>query len=136
MEVNIMLNIILAIPLLMHGLAHVSGLLASWTSLDVGYADNPWLFSQGVYLQSLTSRIFGMLWLAAMIGLAGSGVGIITRQEWWPVLAVASAVLSLVVILPWWNTVPAGAKIGAIFNLLLLAVLLSPLKRGLFDLLS
>lgn len=129
-----MWNILLAIPLLMHGLAHISGLLASWTSLDVGYADNPWLFSQGVYLQSLTGRIFGLLWLAAMIGLVGSALGLVFRQEWWRALAVASAVLSLVVILPWWNTVPPGAKIGAIFNLLVLAAMLTPLQRRLFDL--
>ena len=131
-----MWNILFAVPLLMHGLAHISGFLASWTSLDVGYADHPWLFSQGVFLQSLTGRIFGLLWLIAMLGLAGSALGLVFRQGWWPALAVVATVLSLVVILPWWNTVPPGAKLGVVFNLLVLATLLTPLQRRLFELLG
>jgi hypothetical protein len=123
-----------AAPLLMHGLAHISGLLASWTGVDAGYSSKPWLFSQSVYLDSAVGRIFGLLWLMAMLGLVGSAFGLVFRQDWWLPLAVAASVMSLVVILPWWNTVPSGAKFGAFFDLLVIAALLSPLQGKLLQL--
>jgi hypothetical protein len=126
-----MLRIVLAIPFLPHGLAHLSGFLASWTRAGAGYTDKPWIFSENVQLQSWVGRIFGILWVVAMVGLVGTGVGIITRQAWWPSLAIAASAISLVVILPWWNTVPPGAKVGAAFDLLVIAVLLSPLQERL-----
>ena len=48
--------------------------------------------------------------------------------------ALPAAVLSLAVILPWWNTVPLGAKMGAAFDLLVLVVLLTPLKERILAL--
>lgn len=128
-----MWKIIFAIPLFAHGLAHVSGFLASWTSLEVGYSSKPWLFSQSVHLQSVTGRIFGLLWIIAMMGLVGSALGFVWQRAWWPSLAIASAAISLAVIAPWWNTVPPGAKIGAAFDLLVLAVLLTPLQGKLLE---
>lgn len=126
-----MWKFIFALPLFAHGLAHLSGFMASWTSTDAGYANKPWLFSEGIYLHSLVGRVFGLLWLAAMVGLVGSAFGLGLWQDWWSALAVMAAVISLVVIVPWWNTVPLGAKIGAAFDVLVLVVLLSPLKERL-----
>lgn len=128
-----MWKIIFAIPLFAHGLAHISGFLASWTSLEVGYSSKPWLFSQSVYLQTMTGRIFGLLWVIAMIGLVGSALGFVFQREWWSPLAIASAAISLAVIVPWWNTVPPGAKVGAAFDLLVLAILLSSLQGKLLQ---
>lgn len=128
-----MWRFLLAIPLFLHGLAHLSGFLASWTRGDFGYTTKPWLLSPGVHLDSGAGRFFGLLWLIAMLGLVGSAVGLAFHQGWWSWLAVASAVVSLVVIVPWWNTVPAGAKVGAFFDLLVLVVLLSPLQAKLFN---
>jgi hypothetical protein len=71
-----------------------------------------------------------------MVGLVGAGLGLVFNKEWWPLLAVASSVISLVVILPWWNTVPPGAMFGAFFDLLLLFTLISPLHGKLIDLLT
>jgi hypothetical protein len=56
---------------------------------------------------------------------------LVFRQAWWPSLAIASAIISLIVIVPWWNTVPPGAKAGAFFDLVILAILLSPLQGKL-----
>jgi hypothetical protein len=136
MEEKTMLRFLIAVPLFLHGMAHISGFLASWTRGDFGYSPRPWLISSGVHLNSGVGRVFGLLWLIAMAGLVGAALGLVFRQEWWPWLAVTAAVLSLIVIIPWWNTVPAGARFGAIFDLLLLAVLLSPLQIKLFDLIQ
>jgi hypothetical protein len=123
-----MLNYILAVPLIGHGLAHISGFIASWTRRQAGFYNNPWLLSNGVKLNSPLGKLFGLLWLAAAAALSASGVGLILMQDWWMNAAIAGAVISLVVIVPWWRTVPPGARIGAAFDLLILAVLFSPLK--------
>jgi hypothetical protein len=128
-----MWKFIFAIPLLFHGLAHVSGFLASWTSINAGYAERTWIFSQTVHLQHGIGRIFGLLWLVASAGLVGSALGIVLHRDWWPALAIASAAVSIVVIAPWWGTVPPGAKVGATFDLLVLVLLLSPLQGKLLE---
>ena len=129
-----MLRIVFALPLLGHGLAHLSGFLAAWTGANTGFPDKPWIFSSAVYLNSPVGKVFGLLWLLSLTGLAGSGLGILLRQEWWPVLAMAGAILSLVVIVPWWQAVPPGAWIGAAFDIIILVILATPLKDRLIEL--
>ncbi len=131
-----MWRFLLAIPLLVHGLAHLSGFLASWTKGDFGYTKQPWLISSGVRLNSGAGRMFGILWLIAMAGLVASALGLAFHQGWWQWLAMVSAIVSLIVIVPWWNTVPPGARVGAIFDALVLVVLLSPLQTKLLTIIE
>ena len=124
-----LLRYFFVVALAMHGLAHITGFIASWTSLPAGYPEKPWVLSSSVTLQSPIGRVFGALWLVASVTLVGAAVGLVRRSEWWPGLAMAGATLSLLVILPWWNTVPPGAKIGAAFDVLVMLALLLPLRE-------
>jgi hypothetical protein len=123
-----MLRFVIALPLLGHGLAHLSGVLAAWTSADVGFRSNPCILSSSLRLSSGIGRVFGLIWLLALLALAGSGLGLILRQAWWYQLALVGSVLSLAAIVPWWNAVPTGAKIGAAFDVLLFILLATPVK--------
>jgi len=131
-----MFRILFAIPLIAHGLAHISGFIAAWTAAEAGYTDHPWLFSDNVTLESPMGKVFGLLWLVAAIGLVGSGLGLLLRQEWWLMAAVLSAAISLVVIVPWGRTVPPGALVGAAFDMLVILVLKTPLRERLLELVS
>lgn len=131
-----MLKFVFALPMIGHGLAHISGFLASWTSIDAGYSPKPWIFSPGITLAGPVGRFFGLLWLAASIVLLSSGFGIIFLQNWWPTFALYGAIISLIVIVPWWNTVPPGAKIGAVFDVIVLVIVLTPLKEKVIGLIS
>lgn len=125
-----MWRIILAIPLMAHGLAHLSGFIAAWTTADVGFSTS-WIFlSSELSLHSSVGKLFGLLWLAATATLVAAGAGVLWQRSWGAPLALVAALISLAVILPWWNTVPPGAKLGALFDLLVLMVLLSPLKAA------
>ena len=126
-----MIRFLVAFPWIMHGLAHLSGFLASWTGSSVGFPDRPWLFSSNITLQTPVGKLFGLLWLVAGIGIVGSGVGFLTGRPWWPALAMAAAGVSLLVILPWWRSIPPGAWAGAVFDILVLVVLWLPLKERL-----
>jgi hypothetical protein len=127
---------IFALPFLIHGLAHISGFLASWTSADAGYKKTPWVFSSGVFLNSPLGKVFGLLWFVAFVGFIGTAYGIVFGHIWWPQVVIAVSTVSLFVIVPWWNTVPPGAKIGALFNVLSIVVVMSPLKDSLIELIS
>ncbi len=126
-----MIRMLVAFPWIMHGLAHLSGFLASWTGGSFGFPERPWLLTPSVTLQSPVGRAFGLLWLIAGAGIVGSGIGFLIGKTWWPVLAMISAGISLLVILPWWRSVPPGAWAGAVFNVLVLVVLPLPLKDRL-----
>ena len=95
-----MLRFFVALPLLVHGLAHICGFLASWTKKDQGFKDEPWLLSRDVTLHSQLGRAFGLLWLMSMVAFIGAGFGIILKQFWWPQAVLFGSVLSLIVILP------------------------------------
>jgi hypothetical protein len=126
----------LATPLILHGIAHISGFISSWTSNLAGFVERPWILSSTVTLRDPLGRAFGLLWLVALFSLVGAGLGLISAQDWWPSLTVIGAALSLVVILPWWNTVPPGAKVGALFNLLVILLLLLPVKSRILELMQ
>ena len=118
--------IILAL-ILGHGLAHISGFLASFTSVDVGYhTDNAWIFRGDIKLKSDFGKMFGMLWLIVAILFLIAAAGIIFSISWWTNITLAAAIVSLIVIVPFWNTVPPGAKAGAVFDLIILVILNSP----------
>ena len=127
---------ILVFVIFMHGMAHISGFIASWSKLDTGYTDKPWIFPGNFSLHSAVGKAWGLLWILAMLGLVGTSLGIIFSQNWWPSLAMAAAVISLVAIFPWWQSVPAGAKAGALFDILIIVVLLSPWGERIKNFLS
>lgn len=122
-----MFKYLVAFLLIMHGVAHVTGPLGFWQSGAQAFADEPWLFSQGVTARGAVGRAFGFLWLAAALGLIGTGLGIPFEQPRWLVLGAVAAAMSLVAILPWVRTVPPGAWAGALLDLVIIGVVLSPL---------
>ncbi len=126
-----MWRLIFALPLLVHGLAHLSGFLAAYTAGELGFRPQAWLLSGGVTIHSPTGKAFGLLWLLAMLGFVGAALGVFFQQAWWPALALAAAAVSLVVIVPWWNTIPPGARVGAAFDVLIWLLLASPLRDPL-----
>jgi hypothetical protein len=122
---------VVAFLLVMHGLAHVTGILGAWASGEQGFQDEAWTFSRGVTARSAVGQVWSLLWLVALIGFVGAGLGLsfgsgAESTTWWPTLAIAAAAVSLVAIVPWVRVVPPGAWAGALFDLLILVALLPP----------
>jgi hypothetical protein len=127
---------LVAFVLIMHGLAHIAGPLGFWTSGPQAFAEKPWLLSQGITPQSTVGRLFGLVWLVAVLGFVGAGLGLLFGQAWWPTLAVAAAVVSLVAIVPWVRLVPPGAWAGACLDLVILVALLPAWGSSVVEVLS
>jgi hypothetical protein len=131
------ISIVIAIVLLGHGIGHVMGLLASWTNLPMGFTESPAIFSPQIHIQSPIGKTFGILYLITMVAFVGAGIGLFTEQSWWTTLAVAASVLSLIAIIPWWNTFTPGSKQAAVLvDLIVIAALLGPWKDELLSRLS
>jgi hypothetical protein len=131
-----MWKFIFAFPLIMHGLANLAGFFEAFSKAPRAFNDEAWIFSPGVKLQSGIGRLFGLLWLLSTLCLVGAGVALIFHQSWWALAAIGGAVCSLLAILPWWNTVVPGARFAVFFDLALIAVLLSPLRQQIIQLLE
>jgi len=130
-----MIRYIAAFPLVMHGLANIGGVVAFLTKSQAGFVDRPWIFCQNVKMHSLIGRIFGLVWLLSVVGLIASGFGIVFQQDWWQTLAILLCAVSLIAIVPWWKSVPPGARFGAIFDVLVIVVLLSSLGQTITNVL-
>jgi hypothetical protein len=127
-----MVRIIVALVLIAHGIGHSMGVVAAWTTIPSGLTNRPWLFSGGVLLDSGMGRVWGVLWLAALLVTTAGGVGLLLQQDWWRGVAVAGAVLSLVAIVPWLAAMPPVSAFGAVaVDILVLAILLLPVGEQL-----
>ena len=75
--------------------------------------------------------IFGLLWLIPLVGFLAVSWGYLTRQGWWHQLALASAVISLAMIVLWWGGLVVGSAFFAlVFDLAVIAVVLWQLRSG------
>ena len=72
--------------------------------------------------------MFGLIWLLAALGLVAGGLGLALKMDWWDDVAFAGAIASITVVVIWWKAVPVGARVGLLFNLLLIVFLTTPIK--------
>ena len=121
-----MLKYVFAFLIVMHGLAHMTGILGTLVSGEQAFGDEPWIFSGNVTAQSAIGKAWSFIWLLSLMALIGAGLGLLFGQGWWPRLAVAAAGVSLLAILPWLRVVPPGAYAGAVVDAAIFVALLAP----------
>ncbi|MBL8165973.1 MAG: hypothetical protein JNJ61_28575 [Anaerolineae bacterium] len=129
-----LMRLALVVILLFHGVGHVIGLAAAWTSVPVGITDAPWIFSADYTIQSNVGRLFGLGWLLSLLLFLAALYRLVIREPDWRGFALLAAGLSLIVIVPWWNAMPVVSLVGAIVvDLVLFVVLLPPWGRQLAE---
>ena len=75
--------------------------------------------------------IFGLLWLIPLVGFVAVSWGYLTHPGWWAQLALASAIISLAMIVLWWGGLVVGSAFFAlVFDLAVIAVVLWQLRSG------
>lgn len=141
---GIILRIVVAITLLGHGLGHVVGFLGSWTKSQLGLPDyafnqSPWLLPGDILIQSTIGKVFGVIWLVSMGAFVVAAIGLLAKHSWWTTIVIIASFLSLLVVLPWWNSFTPGimSKRSAVFvDIVVLVALLGPWKDELLARLS
>lgn len=84
-------------------------------------------------MDSAVGKLWGVVWLAAMILFMISSAGVLLDKWWWRQWAVVGSVVSIVAIVPWWNSVVAGAKAGVALDVAIILVLLLPWGEKITD---
>ena len=74
-----------------------------------------------------------------MIGFFAAAIGLIVNQSWWSGIAIVASILSLLAVIPWWNTFTPGImskKSAVVADIIILVALLGPWKDVLLATLS
>jgi hypothetical protein len=141
---NLILRIAVAITLLGHGIGHVVGFLGSWTKSRLGFPEfafnqSPWILPGEIFMQSTIGKVFGIFWLTSMSGFFAAAIGLIVGRSWWTTNAIIASGLSLLAVIPWWNTITPGimSKQSAVLvDIIVIVALLGPWKDVLIARLS
>lgn len=128
-----MLEVLASLVILGHGLGHTTGLAAAWSSMPTGFSERPWVFGGDVRLSSPVGKAFGLVFLLATILFVISAGAAFAGSEMWRTFAVAGSVASIACMVPWWNTVLFGARLGVLLDVAILLVLLVPGGEGFVD---
>jgi hypothetical protein len=119
-------KIIAILLLLMHGFGHSMGLMPGWTKNGNTFTGTPW----AIPFDSGFAKFWGFVWFAVVVIYIISCIGIFLKTGWWPKWLITGSILSLIVIAPWWNTMPFASKIGAVgMDIIILYLLLSPMRE-------
>lgn len=121
---NELWRIVLAVVVGAHGIGHVLFLVPSLGLVDWGQSTRSWLLTN-LAGDMVTRAIGSFLWLAATLGFVAVAVGIFGQKEWWRMLAVGSAGLSLFGLALFLDRQPTPPMLNAaLFDLAVLAALL------------
>jgi hypothetical protein len=141
---GIILRIVVAITLFGHGGGHLVGFLGSWTNSRLGLPDfafnqSPWILPGDIFMQSAVGKVFGIFWLLSMGGFFAAAIGLMMNQSWWTTIAVIASFLSLLAVIPWWNSITPGImskRSAVVVDIIVLVALLGPWKEDLLARLS
>jgi hypothetical protein len=115
----------IAFLLLMHGVAHGVGFVGAWgLRSDMPAVDH--LLGGAIALSPGSTRLMGVFWLLAGLGVFASGIAAALRWPLWLPLALGMGAASLLLCL---LTLPI-TWIGAIMNVAVMLLLTLGLRQG------
>ena len=107
------LKLIAALVLAGHGIGHLMAPQAAFLPPGALPRNAPGLLA-GTTIVSNAGKAMSVLWLLPLVGFVVATYGFWTGTAWWRPLMAASAVISIVAVLPWWNVMPAFSYLGAL----------------------
>jgi hypothetical protein len=116
---------IFGILLILHGFAHLPGVLGSWnigTFEDVSRRPN-------ILLQHASEPILyllGLIYLVAGVTFIAAGFGLLRRASWWLTALAIALPLSFLVTILWWRDAILGLVINTIVLMVLAAAVFGP----------
>jgi hypothetical protein len=120
-----MLRYLVGFFLILHAAIHWLGASLAWGIADYERLDNdPW-FDMPPWMV----KVWGGVWMAALLILAAAGVAVAVGRTWWRAVATVGLVVSSIAIIPY---VP-GAGLGLVANIIVVVVLVET-DRGVLDL--
>jgi len=119
-----------AVLLLAHGAIHLIGFFGPTGLAEMeGLPGRPTVLLTGFAIGSPMLLLFGAVWLAAGAGFLLAGVAVLMRQSWWLPVAAATAVLSTILVVLWWN----DAAFGVVPNVVVFALIFLGMRSSGMD---
>jgi hypothetical protein len=115
-----LINIIAAIYLIVHGVIHLIGFVVFWQIAefeDVSYTTT--VLAGRLDIGDVGMRILGVVWLLISVAFVVAGVAIFFSPPWWWSFTLAVTVASLIVTLLGWP----DARYGVLANIIILLFL-------------
>jgi hypothetical protein len=121
---NELQRLILAVVVGAHGIGHTLFLFSCLGVPNLGQSTRSWLLTNLIGDGGVRA-LGSLLWLIATVAFVAVGVGLYRQQDWWRMLSVIAAILSVVGLALFWSNPVTGPAISAlIFNVVVLAALL------------
>jgi hypothetical protein len=128
-EHDVLLRYLLTIALFAHGVGHLLFLANPLGYWKGGEEARSWLFSGMLDAGQAVEGILALPWFIPLIGFVAVSWSYLTHQVWWSQLALASAALSLAMIILWWGSLVTGSAFFAlVFDLAVIVVVLWQLR--------
>ncbi|MDX1436931.1 MAG: hypothetical protein R3335_08975 [Anaerolineales bacterium] len=116
-----MIQLIAAVFLVLHGLAHLLWLISGWDLAEIdGLPHRTTLFSGRIDIGANGMRLLGILWSIGAAGFLIAGLGLMFSTAWWWQAAIIAALYSLLLCVISWPE----SRWGALINLAVIALLL------------
>jgi hypothetical protein len=120
-----MLKYLMGFFLTLHAAIHWVGVSLRWRMAEYQrLANDPW-FDMPTWLE----KVWGGIWLAALVLLAAAGIAVAVGRRWWRAVAIVGVVVSTIAIVPYFP----GAGLGLVANLIVVGVLIGT-DQGVLDL--
>lgn len=116
------MHILVGLSLLIHGVAHLAGLVSAWSLMPATVPPMTVLAGGRLELGPTGTRILGLLWLLLAVSFAIAGVAAMLRSDWWVRITLAAAAASLLLCAAAWSEAKAGAVIDVAILVLLIAL--------------
>jgi hypothetical protein len=82
----------------------------------------PMFASSGISTKGVAWSITNVMAIATIVGFTLATWGLFTKATWWVAVAIASAVLGLIVLIPYWIAANSSGETTPWFNVLIHAV--------------
>lgn len=115
------MRMLLALIMLLHGLAHGVGFAGAWRlSKDIPYKTA--IFGGSLEVGDAGMRIVGVLWLLAALSFVISAMSALANHPLWPYAAFAATLFSIVLCLTEVPETRIGLDLNAALLILLIAI--------------
>lgn len=121
----------LAGVLILHGIGHLMFPATVWADAAMGFTASPWLLPGALTVHSSAGQISAVVWLVALVLFLAAAIGLVRRASWWTSAVLTAAVLSLLVLVLWWNTITPESRVWvALVDVAIIAALAGPWRAN------
>jgi hypothetical protein len=120
------LKLVTAAILIGHGIGHVMAPQAAFVPPGA-FPKTATMIGSGLTISSSGGKALSLIWLIPLAGFLLGTYGLWIGAPWWRGVLAVSAIVSIMVVLPWWGVMPAFSYLGALaVDLLVLIGVLTP----------